>query len=153
MNINTTRHLTATVLPTYASDRSVSWSSSNTSIVTVDEHGAVTALKTGVAIIRATTNGVTDLGNHLTVQCVVTVLASGGNTDVLPGDVNADGQVNIADVADLIRYLLSSDPTGIDMDNTDVNQDGLINIADVTELIKMLLNRTPSRRLNCQSAR
>ena len=146
MNVNTTRHLTATVLPTYATNRSVTWSSSNTNIVAVDENGALTALKTGVAIIRATTNGLTALGNHLTVQCAVTVVASGGNTDVLPGDVNGDGQINIADLTDLIRYILSHDPTGIDLDNADVNQDGLINIADVTELINMLLSRTPSSR-------
>ena len=62
------------------------------------------------------------------------------------GDMNGDGQINIADLTDLIRYILSHDPTGIDLDNADVNQDGLINIADVTELINMLLSRTPSSR-------
>ncbi len=140
MNVNTTRHLTATVLPTYASDRSVSWSSSNPNVVTVDANGAVTASRMGTAVITATTNGVTALGNHLEVKCVVTVLASGGNTDVLPGDVNGDGVVNITDVTALIRYILNGGATGIDLDNADVNQDGTINISDVTVLIRLILN-------------
>lgn len=140
MNVNTTRHLTATVLPTYASDRSVSWSSSNPNVVTVDANGAVTASRMGTAVITATTNGVTALGNHLEVKCVVTVLASGGNTDVLPGDVNGDGVVNITDVTALIHYILNGGATGIDLDNADVNQDGTINISDVTVLIRLILN-------------
>ena len=58
------------------------------------------------------------------------------------GDVNKDGAVNIADVTRLIDYLLSQDPTGIDLDAANCNQDEGVNIADVTKLIDYLLSQT-----------
>lgn len=55
------------------------------------------------------------------------------------GDVNDDGFVNIADVTDLIDYLLNNDASLINMNAADVSADGMINISDVTDLIDMLL--------------
>ena len=57
-----------------------------------------------------------------------------------PGDVNADGQLNITDVTVLIDYLLSGNSLGVSMLGADVNWDGQVNIADVTALIDELLN-------------
>lgn len=54
------------------------------------------------------------------------------------GDVNADGNVNIADVTALIDYLLGGSEM-VAWDNADVNRDGAVNIADVTALIDYLL--------------
>jgi len=56
----------------------------------------------------------------------------------LRGDVDGDGEVNIADVTRLIDYLLDSS-FEIDPATADVNRDGGINIADVTMLIDHLL--------------
>ncbi len=52
-----------------------------------------------------------------------------------PGDVNGDGEVNIADVNALIDMVLSGDvlPSG------DVNGDGEVNIADVNAVIDVIL--------------
>lgn len=49
-------HLTATVLPEDATERSVSWSSSNTNIVTVDD-GVVTGVSEGFAYVYASAGG------------------------------------------------------------------------------------------------
>lgn len=57
-----------------------------------------------------------------------------------PGDVNSDGEVNIADVTALIDYLLSGNDADIDMNAADVNIDQDVNIADVTALIDLLLS-------------
>lgn len=59
--------------------------------------------------------------------------------EVVIGDVNMDGKVNIADVTALIDYLLSNDASLISLPNSDINGDTNINIADVTTLIDMLL--------------
>lgn len=56
------------------------------------------------------------------------------------GDVNKDGVVNIADVTALIDYLLSGDPTPVNLNACDCNQDTAVNIADVTSLIDYLLS-------------
>ena len=61
--------------------------------------------------------------------------------EVMIGDVNMDGKVNIADVTALIDYLLSNDASLISLPNSDINGDTNINIADVTALIDMLLTK------------
>ena len=63
---------------------------------------------------------------------------AGGN-DFIRGDVNNDGKVTIADVTDLINYLLSQDATGINLDAADCNEDHNVTIGDVTALIHYLL--------------
>ena len=51
------RKLSATVAPSNATDRAVSWKSSNTSVATVDASGTVKAVKAGPATITATAGG------------------------------------------------------------------------------------------------
>lgn len=61
----------ATVLPDNADDKTVSWSSSDTSVASV-ENGTVRALKSGTAFITATADGVS-------ATCSVTVSESHGS--------------------------------------------------------------------------
>lgn len=58
--------------------------------------------------------------------------------EVMPGDVNDDGKVNISDVTALINMLLSNNQSA-DMEVADMDHDGKISISDVTALINMLL--------------
>ncbi|MBQ4395638.1 MAG: Ig domain-containing protein [Paludibacteraceae bacterium] len=69
--------LTATVSPAGADDPSVTWSSNNTAVATVDQNGNVSALAPGTATITVTT---TD-GNK-TATCTVTVTAPPAPIDV-----------------------------------------------------------------------
>jgi uncharacterized protein YjdB len=64
-------HLTATVLPANATDKTITWTSSNPTVATVDENGLVTAVAVGFAIITATTND----GTNLEATCEVTAEA------------------------------------------------------------------------------
>lgn len=60
----------------------------------------------------------------------------------LLGDVNGDGEVNIADINTLIDIILN-DGQGFDEDTlvrADVNMDGEINVADVNALIDIVLS-------------
>ena len=68
----------------------------------------------------------------------VVTLFDNGHTYQL-GDVNHDDDINIADVTDLIDYLLKSSGDICSI-CADVDGDGEINIADVTDLIDMLLS-------------
>lgn len=61
--------LMATVLPDNATDRTVTWSSDNDEVATVDENGEVKAVAAGVAVIKATSAGEA----VKTALCTVTV--------------------------------------------------------------------------------
>ena len=63
--------VTPYITPVDAEDKSVTWSSSNPSIATVDSNGKVTAIREGVVTITATTND-----GGLKATCTVTVVDS-----------------------------------------------------------------------------
>ena len=68
MSIGETHHLIATVAPANADNTAISWSSSNTSVATVDNTGLVTGVATGTATITVTTAD----GNK-TASCTFTI--------------------------------------------------------------------------------
>ncbi|MBR2802581.1 MAG: Ig-like domain-containing protein [Erysipelotrichaceae bacterium] len=72
LTIGKTATLTATVSPSNASDKSVSWTSSNTSVATVDSNGRITAIGAGTATITVTAID----GSGKKASCKVTVNAS-----------------------------------------------------------------------------
>ena len=66
----------------------------------------------------------------------------GNGDEPLYGDVNCDGEVNIADVSALIDYLLGMQAEEFDQEAADVNRDSEVTIADVSALIDLLLGIT-----------
>lgn len=67
LRVGETSTLTASVLPKDASDKTLTWSSSDENVATVDENGKVTAVKAGNAVITATAS------NNVSASCELTV--------------------------------------------------------------------------------
>ena len=67
--IGENQQLNATVLPDKATNKALTWSTSNSTVATVDQNGLVTAVGAGTATITATTVD----GSNLTASCAVTV--------------------------------------------------------------------------------
>lgn len=83
--------LSVTVSPDDATDKTVTWSSSNASVAEVDANGLVTAIAPGTAKITATTT------NGIEAICTVTVYAKSGLIDIISGDdvsvTTCDGEI------------------------------------------------------------
>ncbi len=116
----------------------------------IDVDLAVTSSNPGVAIPRLVNGTIMVVGVAEGTATISVNAADGwGNPDSCEvtvytdhGDVNSDGYVNISDVTALIDYLLSGNPSGVNLTGADCNNDGGINISDVTTLIDYLLSGT-----------
>ena len=130
--IGQTYTITPTVTPTGAVYQ-LTWSSHDKNVAKVNSNGIVTAMGIGTTYITIKAASTKDPNKKVYAYLYVTVV------DVLRGDVNNDSKVSIDDVTALIRFLLTSDSSGINLNNADVDGDGNVNISDLTALIRKLL--------------
>ena len=107
LEIGDTQQLTATVSPSNATDKTVSWSSNNTSVATVSSTGLVTAISSGGATITVTT---TD--GHKTATCVVTVATAVTYTYKLASTMVVGKKYLIANGNTGSVYLLTNESGG-----------------------------------------
>lgn len=97
--------LVATVKPDNANDKSVTWTSNKTSVVTVDANtGEATAVAAGKATITATTV------NGLTATCEVTVNAA----PVMPTGVTLNATEKVLTVGDIFTLIATVKPDNAD---------------------------------------
>ena len=113
-------------------------------------YGEWTQMVVENAVLATNLSGLT-LSTDYVVQ-VQAVLANGKTSEwspvvkfttletAKPGDVNEDGEVNIADVTMLVNVILGN----AEAENADVNTDGTIDIADVTALVNIILGKAPT---------
>jgi len=88
--------LTATVSPSNANDKKVTWKSSNSSVASVDSSGKVTGLSAGTATITATSSD-----GGFKASCTVTVTAPATGTNLALGKTpTSSGFINTARITD-----------------------------------------------------
>lgn len=64
------------------------------------------------------------------------------STIIVPGDVNNDGSISVADLTMLASYILGDAPEGINIKNADVNGDNAVSVADLTSLSSLILDNS-----------
>ena len=89
VSIGGTTQLAGTVVPSNATNKTVSWTSSNTSVATVNATGLVTGVATGSSTITLTTQD----GNK-TATCAITVTASNSGT-LIPAKIQAENYTSM----------------------------------------------------------
>ncbi len=82
--LGNTSQLTATVGPNNATDKTVTWSSDNESVATVDQSGLVTPVSEGTAVITASANGAEGVKG----ECLITVAELTGDAYTLVTNVS-----------------------------------------------------------------
>ena len=110
---------------TTTDDRTATWTSSNTKVATVSKDGRITAIGAGTATITA------KVGNF-TAACKVTV-----SSKIQKGDVDADGEVTIADALMIFKY--KSDEVTLSSSQlkaADADGNGAVELADALRIFK-----------------
>ncbi len=64
----------------------------------------------------------------------------GGPIEYVIGDVNGDGEVNLADINATANIIMGGNADSDTMKRADVNSDGEINLADINAIINLILN-------------
>ena len=121
---------------TYSTDRGMTWTDQGDNILTVDaksSHSIIIMLPTTDPIMLRINQ---TAGSTRTYCYLDNIQLFYEGEWPLRGDVNKDGEVNIADVNLVVSFILvgENDP------EADVNGDGEINIADVNIIIEEILN-------------
>ncbi len=123
-----TQKLTATITPTNTTDKTITWSSSNTNILTVETDGTITAKSEGTASITATTS------NGLSAVCYVEVIKSAP-------EIVIDGQTITVPEGDKLYFLDTiyredgkKDATGISNDCIIIESNGEYAMIDTGKL-------------------
>ena len=99
MTVNTTDKLVATIEPSNASDKTVTWSSDNTSVITVDKNGNIKAVGLGEANITVkTANGktasakvISDVKNITLSVTNQTISKYGTNSTKITANIDSNG--------------------------------------------------------------
>ncbi len=120
--------LAATVLPENAADKTVTWTSSDATVASVDANGVVTAHKASATAVTITAKA-----GDKTATCAITVKEAPAAG--VPGDVTGDGSLNVFDVMMINRKIAGHD-VPVDTNIADVNKDGNLNVFDI-----MMINR------------
>ncbi len=128
--VGDTETLVANLTPEDATNKNVTWSSSNTNVAPVSSSGVVTAKTEGTAIITAKTVD----GNKI-ATCAVTVNRKITVRDSMPGDVTGDGKVTRSDLLRLAKHF-SGFVVEIDEVAADVTADGKVTRSDLLRLAK-----------------
>lgn len=126
--------LTATVLPTDASNRSVIWSSSNTSVVRVSTTGIVTYVGKGTATVTATAAD----GSGVKATCTYTITDDYGDTIATAYTVTLHSQtagvIDVIGDLDYFKFTPSSSGTYIIYTTGSTDTKGYLYNASQTQL-------------------
>ena len=113
---------------------------SNTAFYTTDLNGTEQYTFCKRALVKEKGSATTSLTFTPIVNTWVTIEDTRSYN--IPGDVNGDGSITMADANAVVNYFLSTDKSGItnfDVTAADVNNDGGITMADANQIVNMFL--------------
>jgi hypothetical protein len=112
-------------------DGKLTYTSSNTDVVTVDENGQLTIVGFGKAVITVTGAETDYRTAPASISYTVTIY--------VPGDANFDGIVNAADIVEVVNYIMGSPSDKLFLKAADLNSDGTVNAADIVAIVNLIM--------------
>ena len=71
----------------------------------------------------------------------IMIKSVGSSLDILFGDVNYDGEIDVLDIVLVVNFALNTTtPTTEELYAADINSDGVIDILDVVNIVNIILN-------------
>ncbi len=120
-------------------DLMVIWTSSDTNVALVDEHGVVYLLAPGTTTISASF-----VGDYQylagSASYTLTVEEESEPEPVVSGDANGDGKVNVTDIVEIVNYILGHPSDKFLFEIADVNGDGVVNVTDIVMVVNIILS-------------
>jgi len=79
--------------------------------------------------------------NEIDTTWMLSVISELLSDNMLLGDINQDGSINVLDIVSMINFILSSNiPTDNQFILSDINEDGIINVLDIVLIVNIILN-------------
>ena len=147
IHVDTSEQLTTRILPDSATNKNVTWSSSNTGVATVNASGLVTAISPGIATISVRTED----GGHtatceVTVPSVPSIRLNRGATFILTGETEQLAVIATPADAD-INLIWESHDTSV----ATVNASGLVTgVSPGVSMITVRMDDDDRRTLTCK---
>jgi hypothetical protein len=60
--------------------------------------------------------------------------------NIIMGDVNGDGVVNVTDIVATVNYIMEKPSDGFNKDAADLNGDGKVNVTDIVKMVSIIMN-------------
>ena len=120
----------AAIKPLTANYTQWQWKSSDETIAIVNERGVITGVGEGTTTVTVTID-------NMSATCTVVV----GVPPYTKGDVNGDGDVDIADAVCIVNHIVGKPNATFFEDAADVNNDGDIDIADAVHIVNLIVGK------------
>lgn len=129
----------ATVFPANATDKTITWISSDESVAVVDDNGEVTVVGVGNVVITAACGEIT---SECALKCYPRI-----------GDANWNGSITVADAVDISNYVVKKKTAPEEWDedewmefysvgaNANESEDGSITFADASAAVRIALSQ------------
>ena len=68
-------------------------------------------------------------------------------TNVIKGDANGDGEINVSDIVEIVNYIMGKPSANFVQAASDLNGDGEINVTDIVKVVSIIMDSTNSAPL------
>lgn len=130
-------HLTAVVTPALATLSSVEWSIiDGAEFATIDRDGTMSFIPTSTGgFVTVQARAIDGSGVMQTIEIPVSPVAN----NIIPGDANGDGEVNVSDIVEIVNYIMNNPSERFVFAAADVSEDSEVNVTDIVRVVNIIM--------------